>query len=408
MSGMRVGLLCGYLNPRRDGVADYTRRLAVHLRAAGLEPVVVTTHEWATAAAEGAVGVTDRWRVRGVAAAARALRRLDLDLLHVQYAPSVFGFSRAVGLLPLVLPRHLPLVATLHEYGVWPGDGVDHRTRSRLWAAAEHRFPVDRETLLLTHRADSLLVPSSEHLDVLARRFPRRPPPALVVPIGLNLEVAPGGQAQARADVRRELGASSGAPLIAFFGFLHPAKALDRLIEATAALGAQWPDAQLLLVGGAESHSVDAAAGRRLRQDLGRVGSACGMDGRVHVTGYLPDAEVSRLLGAADVAAFPLDAGVTSKSGSLLAAFAAGVPVVATAPPGDLRRPVEADGVLRVPPRDTDALTDALRRVLGDSALADRLVSAGRAVVAEHGWEGIAATHAELYSRAVSARRGTA
>jgi glycosyltransferase involved in cell wall biosynthesis len=127
---------------------------------------------------------------------------------------------------------------------------------------------------------------------------------------------------------------------------------------------------------------------------------------QVHFTGYLPGAEVSRLLQAADVAAFPLNAGVTRKSSSLLAAFAAGVPVVATAPPGEVGGPTEADGVLRVPPRDTSALTLALERVLSDGALADRLTAAGRALAASQGWDTIAAVHAEVYARALATRGG--
>jgi hypothetical protein len=173
MSGTRVGLLCGYLDPTRDGVADYTRQLAVHLRPAGVEPLVVTTYEWARAAGEGAVGVTQRWDVRGVAAAARAVRRLNLDLMHVQFAPSVFGSSRAVGLLPLFLPGRVPLIVTLHEYGVWSGHGRGCRGRSALWSAAERRGYADRETLLLAPRAACLLVSSPENLDVLRARFPR-------------------------------------------------------------------------------------------------------------------------------------------------------------------------------------------------------------------------------------------
>jgi glycosyltransferase involved in cell wall biosynthesis len=124
------------------------------------------------------------------------------------------------------------------------------------------------------------------------------------------------------------------------------------------------------------------------------------------LTGYLPGAEVSRLLQAADAAAFPFNAGVTRKSGSLLAALAAGVPVVATAPPGEVRWPAEAEGVLRVPPRDTAALTGALGRVLSDRALADRLGAAGRALAASQSWDAIAAVHAEVYARALASHRG--
>ncbi len=406
MSRMRVGLLCGYLDPSRDGVADYTRHLAAHLRPTGFEPLIVTTYEWARAAGEDAVGVTERWDVRGVAAAARALRRLNVDLVHVQFAPSVFGHSRAVGLLPLFLPGRIPLIVTLHEYGVWAGHGRGRPARSALWAAAERRGYADRETLLLAPRAACLLVPSPEHLGVLRARLPRQGPATLEVPIGLNVEVATGDHGQARADVRRELGASPDAPLVVFFGFLHPEKALDRLISALAAVRAQQPEAQLLLIGGAESHSVPSAAARQLRRDLEQVAAACGVQDQVHFTGYLPGAEVSRLLQAADAAAFPFNAGVTRKSGSLLAALAAGLPVIATAPPGEVRGPTEAEGVLRVPPRDTAALTGALGRVLFDRALAGRLAAAGRALAASHSWDAIAAVHAEVYARALTSRRG--
>ena len=226
------------------------------------------------------------------------------------------------------------------------------------------------------------------------------------MPIGLNVEAATGDRPQVRADVRRELGVPPDAPLVVFFGFLHPEKALDRLITAVAAITAHRPGVQLLLIGGAESHSVPGAAALRLRGELERVAAACGVQDQVHLTGYLPGAEVSRLLQAADVAAFPLNDGVTRKSSSLLAAFAAGVPVVATAPPGVVRGPTEADALLRVPPRDTSALSDALERVLGDRVLADRLATAGRAVAARQGWDAIAAVHAEVYAQVLALRRG--
>lgn len=406
MSGTRVGLVCGYLDPTRDGVADYTCRLAVHLRPAGVEPVIVTTHELARAAGEGAIGVAGRWDVRGVAAAARVVRQLDLDLVHVQFAPSVFRFSRAVGILPALLPAHIPLVVTVHEYGVCSGPGLAHRLRSGLWSAAERRGYADRETLLLVPRATGVLVPSPEHLDVLGARFRRHPPVALEVPNGLNVEITTVDRALIRAGVRRELGVAPDAPLVAFFGFLHPEKALDRLIAAVAAVRAQWPQIQLLLIGGEVSHSVPGTAARQLRRHLERVAAACGLLAQVHFTGYLADAEVSRLLQAADLAAFPFDAGVTRKSSSLLAALAAGLPVVAAARPGELREPREAGGLLRVPPGDTAALTAALRLVLADRALAGRLAAAGRARATSQNWNVIAAAHAEVYSRVLASRRG--
>ena len=46
MRRTRVGLICGYFDPNRDGVADYTRRLAAHLSHTGQDPLIVTTFEF--------------------------------------------------------------------------------------------------------------------------------------------------------------------------------------------------------------------------------------------------------------------------------------------------------------------------------------------------------------------------
>jgi glycosyltransferase involved in cell wall biosynthesis/acetyltransferase-like isoleucine patch superfamily enzyme len=401
VSRTRVGLVCGYLDPTRDGVAAYTRRLAVHLRSAGLDPVMVTTHELARAEGADVIGVTERWDTAGVASAARAIRRLDLDVLHVQFAPSAFGFTRAVGLLPLFLPRRVPLVVTLHEYGVAPQSIGGAGVRSMLWSLAERCLYAERETLLLVPRAQCLLVPSQEHMRVLRARVPRQTIASREVPIGLNVEIATGrNRDAARARVRRELGVAPDASLVAFFGFLHPDKGLDRLIAAVATVRAQRPGTQLLLIGGAASHSVSAVAAHRLRKELEQVAATFGVHDQVHFTGYLPDADVSRLLFAADVAAFPFDAGVTRKSSSLLTALAAGLPVVATAADTAVGTSVEADGALWVRPGDTAELADALARVLGNRRLADRLRAAGAARAACHSWDAIAAAHAEVYARA--------
>src|SRR3954451_8181590 len=99
------------------------------------------------------VGVTDRWDVRGVLRAARAVSRLSLDVVHVQFAPSAFGFSRAVGLLPLLLPAGTPVVATFHEYGVWTAGGAAGGLRSAAWSVMERQQRAGREALLLTGKA---------------------------------------------------------------------------------------------------------------------------------------------------------------------------------------------------------------------------------------------------------------
>ena len=173
-SRLRVGLLCGDLEPALDGVADYSRRLAIALSTAGLDPVLLTTYLLAQAA--DAVGITAGWDLSGMRAAARAIRTMSLDILHVQFAPSVFGFSRAVGLLPLLVPERLPIVVTLHEYGTWSSRTPLGGVTGRLWSAAERLSLLDRETLLLTPRRARVVVTNAQHLAVAIARFPAGDP----------------------------------------------------------------------------------------------------------------------------------------------------------------------------------------------------------------------------------------
>lgn len=396
-SGMRVGLVCGHFDPARDGVADYTRRLAEHLQTAGLDPLIATAYCYDEAHPR-ALGVTASWDASGVLVAARMLARLELDAVHVQFAPSAFGFRRAVGLLPQLLPAWLPVLTTLHEYGVWAPPRARARSRRALWSMLERRSRVDRETLFLVSRARQVLVTSTEHLRTLHARFPPQAIPALEVPIGPNVDLLPIDRQEVRAAVRRKLGMPPDAPLVVFFGFLHPEKGLERLITAAARVRRVRPGLRLVLIGGAESHSVRGSAAAKLRTRLKRTAGEEGMSENVILTGYLPEAEVSHLLQAADAAAFPFDAGVTAKSSSLLAALAHGTPTVATSPAPASEHPTQLDGVLRVPPCDTAALTEALHLILTDRSLADRLSSTGRAHAARHSWTRIASVHAMVYA----------
>jgi glycosyltransferase involved in cell wall biosynthesis len=180
-----------------------------------------------------------------------------------------------------------------------------------------------------------------------------------------------------------------------FFGFLHPVKGLPRLIEAASYLRAAYPDLRVVLAGGCESHSVAGTEAVQLRAALQGAALRHGVDANVVITGYLPEAQISRLLQATDVAVFPFDSGVTLKSSSLLAALSHDVPTIATWT--NRQDALADDAVLWIPPRDTDALVAAIRRVLTDEALSEQMRSAGRGLIARHEWRHIAAMHADIY-----------
>lgn len=372
----------GAADPARDGVADYTARLSEALRALATDVVAMPVEAG----------------VRGAARAARRLRALRPDLVHVQFAPSAFGFSPWPGLVPDLVGA--PVVTTLHEYGWWAAPSW---LPERAWAVLETGGHLDRETWRWVPSSAGVITTNPGHAAALHRRHGRA---AELIPLAPN--VADHARGDARAETRERLGVPADAEVVAFFGFVHPVKGVRYLIEALARLRAAGRDRlHLLVLGGFTSLALPAAQAAAFRAELAGVAREQGVSGHVTVTGHLPAAEVSAALHAADLAAFPFTAGATTKSGALLSAFAHGLPTVVTA--ADPPDPALADGVsVVVAPRvrDADALVTALERLLDEDGLRARVAAGGVALVADRTWPRIAARHRELYARVAPAAGG--
>ncbi|WP_218566548.1 glycosyltransferase [Vallicoccus soli] len=384
-----MAVVTGRYARRLDGVADYVGRLAEVLPGAGVEPVVVS----ARGADAPCVEACRSWGPRGVLDAARAVADLRPDLVHVQFAPSAYGFSPAVGLLPAALRGlvRAPLVTTLHEYGWW---SWPPRVPDGAWAPLERRRLWDRETLLLGPRSAALVATNAEHAGHVRDRLGREP---VVVPIGANVPDLGATRDEARAHAREAYGVPESSPLLLFFGFVHPVKGVRQLIDALEDLRRD-ADVRLVVAGGFTSLALPETEARAFRAELEQRARDRGVAGAVRFTGHVAAAEVSTLLHAADAVVLPMTAGVTTKSGALLAALEHGAPVVATAaerPDPDL---VDGRTVVVVPERrDADGIARGVRRVLGDPALRERVARGGRELALARSWPVAAQRHAALY-----------
>lgn len=390
---MRVALVCGTYAPERDGVADYVRRLAAELRADGADVVVAARAEGGQPPDE-AVALAPDWSGRHLRRAARALDDLDADLVHVQWAPSAYGWSGAVGWLPALL--RTPVVTTLHEYGWWAWPAW---VPERAWPVLERGGRYDRESGLLGPRSRALLATNAGHAEVVRRRLGREP---VTVPIGPNVPGPGPDAAGARDRVRTRLGLADGVPLLVFFGFVHPVKGFRELVDATALLRDEGVDVHVVGAGGFASLALPGEEARSFRAEVEQRIADRGVGDRVGLTGWVEGAEVSELLSAADAVVLPFTAGVTTKSGSLLAALAHGVPVLATVADERDADLVDGETVVDVAARrDPGAIAAAVRRLLDDPALARRVAHGGAALAATRDWPAIAAAHQAVYRSAL-------
>jgi glycosyltransferase involved in cell wall biosynthesis len=149
-------------------------------------------------------------------------------------------------------------------------------------------------------------------------------------------------------------------PVVLTVARLDKQKGLPTLLEAAT----QVPEAFFVLVGeGPERRALEARC------------HELGLEGRVYFAGFRQD--IPAWLGHCNLFVLPsLYEGVPL---SLLEAMAAGKPVIASAIPGNDEAVIHAETGWLVPPGDAAALAKAIRLLLSDPKLADRLALAGHA-----------------------------
>ncbi len=177
----------------------------------------------------------------------------------------------------------------------------------------------------------------------------------VVIPNGINIDRLAG----ARGDgVRAEFAVPDDSLLIGVIGRLHPAKGHSDLFAAIAQLRDGGLRPTCLVIGSGNSRS-------ELEEESKRLGLA----DYVVFTGQRSD--VPRLLAGLDILAMP-----SRWEGlpiALLEAMAMSRPIVATRVSGIPEVLQDEDNGLLVPPADPAALARALRRVLTDPELRERL-----------------------------------
>lgn len=163
---------------------------------------------------------------------------------------------------------------------------------------------------------------------------------------------------------------------VACVAALKEVKGHEYLIEACRILRDRGVDFVCRLAG-------DGPLRRRIEEQIGRHG----LEGRVLLHGALARDEVSELLKQADAAALT---SVPTARGrregipvALMEAMAAGLPVVASRISGVPELVEHERNGLLVPPRESEAIADALQRLSDDPELGRRLGLAARAKVRE-------------------------
>jgi glycosyltransferase involved in cell wall biosynthesis len=352
---MHVAYNLLHLVPGETGGAEvYARRLLPALREADPDLRMTIFAGGAAAQEDWGEGVDvvplrfdPRSRVRRVLAEQTllpaAVRRVEPDLLH-----NVFNTAP-------VLPQ-VPQVTTIHDlvFKRYP------ETHGVLAKGVEVLVP------LAARRSTRVLTDSEASKSDLVRYLELPAERVDVAPLGPGLPEDVHGPP---ASELRERFALGDAPLVLSVLAKRPHKNAARLIEALAKV----PRGTLVMPGYSTGYE------RELEEQL----DAAGVADRVKLLGWVDDATLDGLYRAADCFVFP---SLAEGFGlPVLEAMLRGTPVAcsnATSLPE-----VAGDAALLFDPLDIDAIAVAIRRILEDDALAERLRAAGLERAKRFTWE---------------------
>jgi glycosyltransferase involved in cell wall biosynthesis len=182
--------------------------------------------------------------------------------------------------------------------------------------------------------------------------------------------------------------AANAAGTVLFAGALIYLKGVHNLIEAMAAVGADYPRSRLVVVGRGE-----------YRGELEKLAQRLGLSDRVTFTDELPQSLLRKYMQECHILVLPsLTEGLPRV---LLEAMACGKPVIGTAV-GGIPELIE-DGVsgFLVPPDDVASLAESIKKLLADEGLARDMGQRGRDFVARtFSTERYVAGYAEIVERA--------
>jgi glycosyltransferase involved in cell wall biosynthesis len=292
--------------------------------------------------------------LRAVFAAAAAIRRLKLDVLHVQFYPLhlIAGLACRMANVPCIW----------HWHGTYHRQGLANRI-----ITAAFRYLAD-EIVCISRCVASTLPPAGQAK-------------ATVVYDGVDT-----GRIrthQRKGELRRMLGLDDSHLLAGMFGSITLYKGHECFIRAAARVSQEFPEARFVIVGH-ENKVVQQRHG--LTKKFKNLAEEMKVAGRILWPGYLEDAPL--YMSDCDlvcVLTYPFGTCLGEGFGLVIAeAMAAGAAVISTrcgAPPEIIEDKVSG---LLIPPQDSQALAEAMTTLLGDPARRQAMILAGRQRVAEH------------------------
>ncbi|MEM2073506.1 MAG: glycosyltransferase family 4 protein [Nitrososphaeria archaeon] len=332
---MKVVMLTGSYPPDRCGVGDYTFRLVNALRDKGVNIYVIKKGGWHL---DWTTFLLD-------------IKKINPDIIHIQYPTIGFGWSLAPQLVSLLMP----CVVTLHE-------------------VSQVHILRKLSLFFFTIRGRYFIFTSEFERQYAISKAPWISRKSSVIPIGSNIPVS----SEEKLKNSNE---------IVYFGLFRPKRGIENVLALADYIKQRGMNLSVHMIGqpqlGQENYF----------QDLQRRAENLPVKWSVALSDY----EVANLLAKSKVAYIPYPDGASERRTSLLALLANGVVPITTK--GKYTSP-ELENVVLYAKTPEEALEVAIR-LIQDNLLYSQLAEAGRNYAQKFTWESIAVKHLDIYTKLV-------
>ncbi len=306
--------------------------------------------------------------------------------VYEAHAVSGYGFSSALKSRGI----KKPLVHTIHGVLADEYEQAKHGGSQSFKSSIANQFMRYLARLERQAAQNATIIATISHysMEKIQKHYKVEPSKIRIIPNGVDTEKFK--PAQDTDAAKRQFGLGK-EPCVLFVGNLIPRKGLSFLVEAAQKILREKTRTKFLIVGEGPLKS-------QLESSLGKAN----LLGSFKFLGSLAEDALSAVYGCADV--FVLPSIQEGQGIVLLEAQASGKPVVAFDVGGANEAVRDGETGFLVKQGSSEALADALLKLLGDQSLRDRFGLAGRRFVSEnYTWDICAQKMFQVYQEALAA-----
>ncbi|MEM2144384.1 MAG: glycosyltransferase family 4 protein [Candidatus Jordarchaeaceae archaeon] len=294
----------------------------------------------------------------------------SLDIIHVHNDTPI----SVIAGLRYAIKKRKPLVVT------WHGDWISNYGNivRRMGVYLSNKFIVKK----LLSKASIIVTPSIHY--VQESKFLMDYAERLVeIPNGIELQEF--NIPYSKNECKKILGIDESKNIVLFVGGIYPLKGPHVLLKAIPEIAKQNKNVLFIFVGGGDIRRYEILA------------KSLGIQEYVKFTGYIKEGQKHLYYKASDIFVLPSIETFESFGIVNLEAMSSGIPIVASKIGGIPDVVKNGENGLLVPPKDHDALADAIIYLLNNEDVREKMGRKGKERVKDYSWDKIAEKYEEVY-----------